>query len=65
MVTAKEDDAKAALAAEAGLKDAILQSMKGSTNPARIEQVVKVEREFRIFTKIFAEILKVKREAHC
>jgi CHASE3 domain sensor protein len=63
VVTAKEDNANAALAAEASLKDAILQSMKGSTNPARIEQVVKLEREFRAFTKIFADILKVKRES--
>jgi methyl-accepting chemotaxis protein len=63
VVTAKEDDAKAALTAEASLRDAILQSMKRSANPARIEQVVKLEREFRIFTKIFADILKVKRES--
>ena len=35
VVTGKEDDGKAALAAEAGLKDAIDQSMKGTTNPAR------------------------------
>jgi hypothetical protein len=63
VVTAKEDDAKAALTAEAGLRGAIIESMKGSTNPARIEQIVKLEREFRIFTKIFADILKVKRES--
>ena len=63
VVTGKEDDAKAALAAETSLKDAILQSMKGSSNPARIEQIVKLEREFRIFTKIFADILKIKRES--
>jgi methyl-accepting chemotaxis protein len=63
VVTAREDDAKAALAAEASLKDAILQSMKGTTNPARLEQIVKLEREFRTFTKIFADILKVKRES--
>jgi methyl-accepting chemotaxis protein len=63
VITAKDDDANAALAAEAALRDAILQSMKGSTNPARIEQIVKLEREFRIFTKIFAEILKIKRES--
>jgi CHASE3 domain sensor protein len=63
VVTARDDDANAALAAEASLRDAILQSMKSSTNPARIEQVVKLEREFRIFTKIFAELLKVKRES--
>jgi methyl-accepting chemotaxis protein len=63
VVTAREDDAKAALAAEASLRAAIIQSMKGSTNPARIEQIVKLEREFRTFTKIFAEILKVKRDS--
>jgi methyl-accepting chemotaxis protein len=63
VVTAREDDAKAALAAEASLRDAILQSMKGAANPARIEQIVKLEREFRIFTKIFGEILKVKRDS--
>jgi methyl-accepting chemotaxis protein len=63
VVTGKEDDAKAALTVEASLRDAILQSMKGSANPARIEQIVKLEREFRIFTKIFAELLKVKRES--
>ena len=39
MVTGKEEDGKAALAAEASLKDAIDQSMKGTTNPARLEQV--------------------------
>ena len=63
VVTGKEEDAKAALAAEASLKDAIDQSMKGTTNPARLEQVAKLAREFRAFTKIFAEILKVKRES--
>jgi CHASE3 domain sensor protein len=63
VVTAREDDAKAALTAEASLRDAILQSMKGTANPARLEQIVKLEREFRIFTKIFADILKVKRES--
>jgi len=63
VVTAKEDDAKAALTTEASLRDAIIQSMKGSSNPTRIEQIVKLEREFRTFTKIFAEILKVKRDS--
>ena len=62
VLTAKEEDAKAALAAEASLKEAIVQSMKGTTNPARLEQVAKLEREFRAFTKIFAEIVKFKEE---
>jgi methyl-accepting chemotaxis protein len=63
VVTGKEEDAKAAQAAEAGLKDAIDQSMKGTTNPARLEQVTKLAREFRAFSKIFAEILKLKEES--
>jgi len=63
VVTGKEEDAKAALAAEASLKDAIDQSMKGTTNPTRLEQVVRLAREFRTFTKIFAEILKVKSDS--
>jgi methyl-accepting chemotaxis protein len=63
VMTSKDDDANTALEAEAALRDAILQSMKGSTNPARIEQIGKLEREFRIFAKIFAEILKIKRDS--
>src|ERR1700730_4546954 len=63
VVTGTEDDAKAALAAEASLKDAIDQSMKGTTNPARLDQITRLAREFRAFTKIFADILKVKAES--
>jgi len=37
VVTGKEEDGKAALAAEASLKESILQSMKGTTEPARVE----------------------------
>ena len=62
-VTGKEDDAKAALAAEAGLKDAIEQSMKNTTNPARIDQVTHLAREFRAFTKIFADVVKIKNDS--
>jgi len=63
VATGKEEDGKAALAAEASLKDAIIASMKGTTNPGRLEQIAKLEREFRAFTKIFADILKVKEES--
>src|SRR5262245_50333202 len=63
VATGKEEDAKSAQAAEAGLKDAINQSMRGTTNPARLEQITKLEREFRAFTKIFAEIMKVKEDS--
>ena len=58
VATGKEEDSKAAIAAEAGLKEAIDASMRGTTNPARLEQITKLEREFRAFTKIFAEIIQ-------
>jgi len=63
VVTGKEDDAQAALTAETNLKNAIDQSMRGTTNPAGLEQITRLAREFRIFTKIFADILKIKRES--
>jgi len=62
VLTGKEEDGKAALTAEAGLKNAIEQTMKGVTNPASLEQITRLAREFRTFTKIFADILKVKGE---
>ena len=63
VATGKEDDAKAALAAEVALKDAIDQSMKSTTNPARVNQVTRLAREFHAFTKIFADVLKSKRDS--
>ncbi len=63
VVTGKEDDAKAALTAEASLKDAIDQSMKSTTNSVRLNQVTRLAREFHTFTKIFADILKHKRDS--
>src|SRR5882672_12296385 len=63
VVTGKEDDATAALTAEASLKGAIDQSMKGTTNAARLEQLTRLAGEFRTFTRIFADIVKIKRES--
>ncbi len=63
VVTGKEDDGKAALAAEASLSAAIDRSMKGTTNPARLDQITRLGGEFRTFTRIFADILKVKGES--
>src|SRR5215510_11172269 len=63
VATGKEEDSKAAVAAEAGLKEAINASMRGTTNPARLEQITKLEREFRAFTKIFAEIVRIKNDS--
>jgi methyl-accepting chemotaxis protein len=63
VVTGKEEDGKAALEAEARLKEAIVVSMKGTTDRARLEQIAKLEREFRTFTKIFADMLKTKDDS--
>jgi methyl-accepting chemotaxis protein len=63
VVTGKDDDAKAALAAETSLKDAIDASMRGTTNPEGLDHVTRLAREFSTFTKIFADILRVKRDS--
>ena len=63
VVTGKDDDANAALAAETTLNEAIDQSMKGTTNPAALEQLARIAREFRVFTRIFGDIVKVKRDS--
>lgn len=60
VITGKEDDAKAALAAEANLREAIDQSMKVTTSSARLNQVTRLARDFKMFTKIFADIVVVK-----
>jgi len=63
VVTAKEDDAKAAQKAEAGLKDAIDQSIRETRKPARLEGLNHLAGEFKNFTGTFAEIVKAKRES--
>jgi methyl-accepting chemotaxis protein len=63
VVTGKEEDSKAALDSESSLKDAIQQAMTGTTNPAALEQITRLSREFGAFSKIFAEILSLKNES--
>jgi methyl-accepting chemotaxis protein len=63
VITGKEEDSKAALKAEAALKDAIDKAMRGTTNPGALDQITKLAREFTAFTKIFADIIKVKSES--
>jgi methyl-accepting chemotaxis protein len=63
VVTGKDDDGKAALVAEAGLKDAIDRSMKATAAPARLDQVRRLAGEFTSFSRIFADILKVKSDS--
>jgi methyl-accepting chemotaxis protein len=61
VVTGKEEDAKAALAAQDGLKEAIDQLMIVTTVPARVDKITRLSREFATFTQIFADILSLKR----
>jgi methyl-accepting chemotaxis protein len=63
VVTGKEDDAKAALSAEASLKGAIDQALKGTRKPARREGLDRLAGEFKKFAATFAEILKLKRDS--
>src|SRR5665213_4353771 len=63
VITAKDDDAKAALAAEARLKEAIDRSMRGTVNPARLDQITRLAREFQSFSKIFADIVRFKSDS--
>ena len=63
VATGKEEDAKAALDAEGRLKDAIEQSLAGTTKPARLEGLNGLKKEFADFATTFAEILKVKRDS--
>jgi methyl-accepting chemotaxis protein len=63
VVTGKEDDAKAALDAEAALKGAIDQAVRNTSGAARREQLDRLARDFSNFAGTFAEILKVKRES--
>ena len=63
VVTAKEADATAALEAEASLKGAIEHSMKGTNNSGRLDQITRLAGEFKAFTTIFADIIKVKRDS--
>ncbi len=63
VVTGKEGDAKAALAAEAVLKDAIEGSMQGGQTPQRLAEIKDLAAQFRTFARIFSDILKLKRDS--
>src|SRR5215469_3085238 len=63
VVTGKEEDANAAQAAEASLKEAIDKSLAGTSNAARLEGIKRLAIEFKNFAGTFADILKVKRES--
>ncbi|MHC2623863.1 methyl-accepting chemotaxis protein [Bradyrhizobium huanghuaihaiense] len=63
VVTGKEDDAKAALDAEASLKSAIDQAIRGAKKPARQESLNKLAKEFTNFSATFAKVLQAKRDS--
>src|SRR5215470_4554455 len=62
VLTGKEDDAKAALAAGANLKEAINEAMKSAAGTARLESLTKLEQEFRAFSKVFTTIIQAKQQ---
>jgi methyl-accepting chemotaxis protein len=61
VLAGREEDAKAALAAEASLKEAIDQLAKVTAAPALADKINRVATEFSRFTQIFADILSFKR----
>ncbi|MBT2842905.1 methyl-accepting chemotaxis protein, partial [Staphylococcus coagulans] len=63
VVTGKEDDAKAAQDAQASLKNAIDEAIKGAKQPARQEGLNKLAREFSNFSTTFAKVLQAKRDS--
>jgi hypothetical protein len=63
VATGKDDDAKAALAAEASLKDAIDRSLNDTGKASRREGLDRLAAEFKNFAATFADILKVKRDS--
>ena len=63
VVTAKDEDEKAALASEVKLKAAIDASMKATTDSARLDKITRLQREFRTFTKIFQDVRTLKHES--
>jgi hypothetical protein len=63
VATGKEDDAKAAQAAEVSLKDTIEKALSGTRKRARIEGIKRLGIEFRNFASTFADTLKVKPES--
>nr|WP_205512051.1 HAMP domain-containing methyl-accepting chemotaxis protein [Rhodopseudomonas sp. BR0M22] len=63
VLTGKEDDAKAARAAETGLKDAIDRSLQAATKPAQRAALAALSGEFATFTKLFADIVALKTDS--
>ncbi|MBI5133052.1 MAG: HAMP domain-containing protein [Rhodopseudomonas palustris] len=63
VLTAKEDDAKAAVAAQNELKRAIDQSLQSATTPERRAGIERLAAEFDSFAKLFTEIQALKSDS--
>ena len=63
VVTGREEDAKAALSAEARLRDAIAQSIKVTSDRERLDKITRLESQFKTFAKVFADIVALKGES--
>jgi len=63
VLTGKDDDAKAALDAEAALKAAIEAAGRNTGSAGRRDSLNRLGRDFADFADTFAELLKVKRES--
>jgi methyl-accepting chemotaxis protein len=63
VVTGKDEDATAALTAEASLKAAIDQALAEVKTPERLDGLQRLVEDFKSFAGTFANILKAKRES--
>jgi methyl-accepting chemotaxis protein len=63
VVTGKDDDAKAALSTETGLRAAIDQALKDTRKAGRREGLDRLAGEFKNFATTFADLLKIKRDS--
>ncbi|MGY8632056.1 methyl-accepting chemotaxis protein [Bradyrhizobium sp. 14AA] len=63
LVAGTDDDAKAALDAEVSLKNTIDHAIKHVKNPARLDSLDNLAKEFTDFTTTFGRILAAKRES--
>src|SRR5262249_12321047 len=62
VVTGDETDATNALAAEGDLRDAIEKAAREMKNPARREAITALNQKFEKFTKVFGQVLDLKRD---
>jgi methyl-accepting chemotaxis protein len=63
VATGKEEQAKAALTAEAGLKDALDQWTRATADPVRRDKITRLVEQFNAFRKVFADIVAIKQES--